>query len=203
MSRRIASVVLAIALAGAQFAASPARAENQMGYRLLSVQEASALPRRGGALGLAVAAAQEINDSGLTFEVLRVTATRPGSPAAQVGLKSGDLIIAADGRVFPGVLTFSAYVGSVPQGGQITLDYIPAGGGPKEAQRVAVTVAAGGRPAAAQAEQPEKDAGLSTGSKLAIGVGAAALFGCYELGCFSRGRTGPGAHGQLTPVAPR
>jgi hypothetical protein len=26
---------------------------------------------------------------------------------------------------------------------------------------------------------------MSTGTKVAIGVGAAALFGCYELGCFS------------------
>jgi hypothetical protein len=31
---------------------------------------------------------------------------------------------------------------------------------------------------------------MSTGTKVAIGVGAAALFGCYELGCFSHRSVG-------------
>jgi hypothetical protein len=46
----------------------------------------------------------------------------------------------------------------------------------EQAQRLVATVGQPGRAA---------PAGLSTGTKIAIGVGAAALFGCYELGCFS------------------
>ena len=73
-------------------------------------------------------------------------------------------------------------------------------GGPQQAQRVAVTVGAGGRAVPAQAEEPART-GMSTGSKLAIGAGAAALFGCYKLGCFSRSAPQPGnAAGGRTQV---
>ncbi len=65
-----------------------------------------------------------------------------------------------------------------------------ANGGPQQAQRVAVTVGAGERVAPTQAEKPAH-AGMSTGSKLAIEVGAAALLGCYKRGCFNRSATQP------------
>ena len=79
-------------------------------------------------------------------------------------------------------MTFAAYIGSQQPGTNVTVDYIPAGGGPAQAQRVSVTV--GGASSASQSAST----GMSTGTKVAIGVGAAALLGCYELGCFSRRR---------------
>ena len=145
-----------------------------MGYQLLSAQEAASLPHNRGALGLDVERAQAITDSGITFELIRVKQVHRGSAGAEAGFKPGDQIIALNGRVFPSLAAFAAYVGSLSRGTQVTVDYIPAGGGPAQAQRVPVTV--GG---SAQSK------GLSTGSKIAIGAGAAALFGCYELGCFS------------------
>ena len=45
-------------------------------------------------------------------------------------------------------------------------------------------------------QQTGQLAGLSTGTKVAIGVGAAALFGCYKAGCFSRLRAKMGSSGQ-------
>ena len=71
-------------------------------------------------------------------------------------------------------------------GSQATIDYIPAGGGPQEAQRVAVAVGGAGETAPGRPGATNAPAGMSTGTKVAIGVGAAALLGCYELGCFSR-----------------
>lgn len=190
MTRRLAASLLAASFLTMQCLAGPAVAENQMGYRLLTGQEASGLPRRGGALGVAVSAGQTITEGGMTFAVLRVTAVRRGSPGAQAGLATGDVIVAADGRVFPGVAAFSAYVGSTQPGGQVSVDYIPAGRGPKDAQRVAVTVGGVSRMTGAPSGGPAAPAGgLSTGAKVAIGVGAAALFGCYEMGCFSRSRS--------------
>ena len=41
----------------------PARAENAMGYRMLSEQEAATLPHNHGALGLDVSRAQQIVDA--------------------------------------------------------------------------------------------------------------------------------------------
>ena len=196
-----AAVLLAASLLGSQCVPSPALADNPMGYQLLSVEQAASLPRRGGALGLDVGPAQRINDtSGMQFELLRVNGVRRNSPSAQAGLNVGDLIIAADGRVFPSVAAFASYVGSIPPGRQISIDYMPAGGGPQQAQRVAVTVGAGGR--AVPADQSEQArTGLSTGTKIAIGVGAAALLGCYELGCFSRAKPANGAPQQ--PAQPQ
>jgi hypothetical protein len=163
-----------------------------MGYQLLSAGQAAGLPRNGGALGLEVGRAQQISSGGMTFELLQVKGVRRGSPGAQAGFNVGDKIIAADARVFPSVAAFAAYVGSVPPGRQITVDYMPAGGGPDQAQRVGVTVgAAGGRSAASRPEGPPgQSTGLSTSTKIAIGVGAAALFGRYKAGCFSRSTTG-------------
>jgi hypothetical protein len=170
---------------------SPALADNQMGYHLLSGQQAAALPRRGGALGMEIGPAQRITDGGMSFELLRVNGVRRGSPGAQAGFSTGDQIIAADGQVFPSVATFATYIGSVPPGRQITVDYMPAGGGPQQAQRVRVTVGAGGRAVPTRQENQAQSAGMSTGAKIAIGAGAAALFGCYELGCFSRSKSAP------------
>ena len=93
--------------------------------------------------------------------------------------------------MFPSVAVFAVYVGSLQPGRQIAVDYMPANGGPQQAQRVAVTVGAGGRAVPTQAEEPAHT-GMSTGSKLAIGAGAAALFGCYKLGCFNRSASRPG-----------
>ncbi len=170
-----------------------------MGYQLLSAQQAAELPHRGGALGMDIGRAQQINSGGMTFELLKVNGVRPGSPAAQAGFNVGDQIISVDGRVFPSVAAFASYVGSVQPGRQISVDYIPSGGGPQQAQRLAVTVGAGGRAVPAQQDQAPST-GLSTGTKIAIGVGAAALFGCYEIGCLSGLKTKLNNARQQQPV---
>ncbi len=173
-----------------------------MGYQLVSTQQAADLPRSGGALGMQVGRAQQITDGGMTFELLRVNGVRAGSPAAQAGFNAGDQIIAVDGRVFASVAAFAGYVGSVQPGQQIRVDYMPAGGGPQQAQRVAVTVGAAGRAVPAQHAQTQPT-GLSTGTKVAIGAGAAALFGCYELGCFSHQKSKAAIAQQPAPAGTR
>ena len=169
----------ALYVAAAMFAMQvvPARAENQMGYQLLSQQEASGLPHNRGSLGMDIERAQQITDGGMTFDLIRVKQVRRGSPGAQAGFGPGDQIIAVDGRVFPSLSAFAAYVGSVPPGRAVSVDYIPANGGPAQAQRVSVTLGAAGNPAQSVAPEPNST-GLSTGTKVAIGVGAAALLGC-------------------------
>ena len=184
-----------------QFPLASARAENPMGYRLLSSEEAAGLPRHGGALGLDVARARQIADGGMVFELMQVRAVRPGSAGDQAGLHVGDQIIAVDARVFPSIAAFAAYVGAVAPGRQVSVDFMPAGGGPQQAQRVTVTVGGAGNAAvgvngqANDASQQGLDQagrpGLSTGTKVAIGAGAVALLGCYEVGCFSRHRAAP------------
>lgn len=189
MTNRLAAALVAASLA-LQFAPSVALADNQMGYRLLSPQQAAQLPRGGGVLGINVGAGQQINDSGLSFELLRVSSVRPRSPGAQAGLNVGDQIIAVDGRVFPSVAAFAAYVGSAQPGQQIAVDYIPNGGGPQQAQRIGVVMAGAGGATSSQQTGQAKSSGLSKRSKIAIGVGAAAIL-CYELGCFSRSKPQP------------
>ena len=103
---------------------------------------------------------------------------------SQAGIRTGDQVIAVDGRVFPSVAAFAAYVGSMPPGREISIDYMPANGGPQDAQRVGVRMGGGTRDLASQSAPGH--GGLTFGQKAAIGAGAAALFGCYELGCFSR-----------------
>ena len=107
--------------------------------------------------------------------------------------------------MFPGVPAFADYVGSVAPGRQINVDFMPAGGGPQDAQRLTATLggptAGGAAPAVAtappaEAAQPAADAQpqggtLSTGTKVAIGAAAVALFGCYKLGCFNRFKRQP------------
>ena len=184
MTKRLIAI-LAGTLVGAQFTSSLALADNQMGYRLQTSEQSAGLQRAGGSLGMKVGPEKDITSGGMTFEILKVEGVGAASPAAQAGLRVGDQIIAVDGRVFPDVPTFAAYVGSVAPGHQIEVDYMPAGGGPQQAQRVGVTVGEGGHAAPAHRDVP-RNAGLSTGDKVAIGVGAAAVFGCYEAGCFSR-----------------
>lgn len=165
-----------------------ARADNAMGYRLLTAEEASALPRNHAALGLDVARSQDITDGGMTFEIMRIRQVRPASPGARAGLRVGDQIIAVDGRVFPSIAAFAAYIGSMTPGTQAAFDVIPANGGPGQAQRVPVTFGTSGGQV--------RSGGLSTSSKVAIGVGAAALLGCYELGCFSHRQAAPNGQPQ-------
>src|SRR5438477_12120531 len=145
LSRTVTAIVTASMLTF-QWTPNHAFAENQMGYRLLSVQEASRLPRQHGALGLDVERAQQITDDGMTFDLIRVKQVRRGSPGARAGFRKGDQIIAVDGRVFPSIAAFGAYVGSIPPGSRISVDYIPAGGGPENAERVPVTIGDAGRP---------------------------------------------------------
>lgn len=185
---RAAAVIVAASMVAAPFLSAPAKAENQMGYQLLSSQDAAGLPRNRGSLGMDIERAQQITDGGMTFDIIRVKQVRRGSPGARAGFGPGDQIIAVDGRVFPSLAAFAAYVGSVQPGATVTVDYIPANGGPAQAQRVAVTVGAAGGPAQA-AQQAPAQGGMSTGTKVAIGVGAAALLGCYEMGCFSKRRS--------------
>ena len=177
--RHLLALVLAASVA---VWAGPVYADNAMGYRLLTPEEAAGLPHNRGALGLDIERAQVISDSGMTFDIIRVKQARRGSAGAQAGFKPGDQIIAVDGRVFPSLAIFGAYVGSLTPGSRASVDYIPAGGGPGQAQRIAVAI---GSPAQQAAAPPPAPGGLSTGTKVAIGVGAAALLGCYEMGCFS------------------
>ena len=167
----------------------PAYADNQMGYRLLSQEDAQDLPHNHGALGMDIETAQRITNGGMTFDLIRVKQVRPGSPGERAGFHPGDEIIAIDDEVFSSLAVFAAYVGSVPPGSQVNVDYIPSGGGPQQAQRIGVTVGMAGQtpqPASQRDPPTQPETGLSTGTKVAIGVGAVALFGCYELGCFSR-----------------
>src|SRR5438552_12268991 len=170
-----------------QWTPEPAYAENQMGYRLLSAQDASRLPRHHGALGLDVERAQQITDDGMTFDLIRVKQVRRGSPGAPAGFRKGDQIIAVDGRVFPSIAAFGAYVGSIPPGSRISVDYIPAGGGPENAERVPVTIGDAGRPTQEPPQNGQSDESASSGmsTRTKIGIGAAALLGCYAVGCFS------------------
>lgn len=192
MMHRTLAALITVSFLSLQTVPTPALADNQMGYQLLSADQAAGLPRNGGRLGMQVGRAQQITSGGLTFDLLRVNAVSANSPGAQAGFKVGDQIIAVDGRVFPSVAAFAAYVGSMSPARQISVDYMPSGAGPQEAQRVGVTIG-GARAVPAPAPQANAEPqGLSTGTKVAIGVGAAALFGCYKMGCFSH-KQKPGA----------
>src|SRR5262245_12407554 len=92
--RSVALVVSAVILVTAM--AVPARAENAMGYRLRSEQEAASLPRNHGALVLDVSRAQQISDPEMTFDIMSVTGVKTGSPAAKAGFRRGDQIIAVN-----------------------------------------------------------------------------------------------------------
>ncbi len=201
MTTRIAAAALAVAFLGLQTAPGLAQTQNALNYRLLSQQDASALPSQGGALGMDIVSGTHIDDAGLSFEMLRIKGVRVGTPGAQAGFHAGDQIVAADGRVFPTLQTFAAYVRSLPPGKLMSVDYIPNGGGPQQAQRIGVTVGSGGRAVApAQADSAPEHEGLSTGTKIAIGVGAAALFGCYEMGCFSHKQPVAARQPMLAPI---
>lgn len=185
MANRTLAALVAVTLLASQGTTSTARADNQMGYRLLTADQANALPRNGGRLGIEVGRAEQISSSGLTFDILRVKGVAAGSAGAQAGFMPGDQIIAVDGRVFPSVASFAAYVGSMPPASQIAVDYMPPNGGPQNAQRITVTLG-GARSTNAMPDTQAQSRGMSTGTKVAIGLGAAALFGCYKAGCFSR-----------------
>ena len=184
MKREIA--ILAAVLLGSQSLSAAASADNKMGYHLETADQASSLTKAGGSLGMKVGPKDDITSEGLTFQVLKVEGVVADSPAAQAGLKAGDQIIAVDRHVFSNTKTFAEYVGSIEPGKQIDVDYMPEGGGPKQAQRVGVTVGKGGHMAVPKPDAPKTAAGLSTGEKVAIGLGAAAVFGCYEYDCFSK-----------------
>ena len=168
-----------------------ANADNQMGYKVVSQQDISGLPRTHVTLGMDVERTQQVTSQDVTFDIIRVKSVRRGSPGEQAGLAPGDQIIAVNGRVFASLVAFAGYVGSLPSGSQATVDYMPAQGGPAQAQRVMVTLVPAGQQTASNPSAPRS--GMSTGTKVAIGVGAAALFGCYEMGCFTRHRATPQA----------
>ncbi len=179
--RLLVTLITATALFGTTL---PARADNPMGYKMLTERQARQMPRAGGVLGIQVERSAEIQDSGLKFQVVRVTVVHPGSPGAQAGIQAGDQIIAVNGQVFEDADAFAGLIGSMQPGSRAVIDYIPQGGGPAQAQRVTATLGGrGGSPQYGQEQQQRP--GLTTGEKVAIGVGAAALLGCYELGCFN------------------
>jgi S1-C subfamily serine protease len=194
VSRTVTAIVTASMLTF-QCTSKFAYAENQMGYRLLSVQEASTLPHNHGALGMDVERAQQITDEGMTFDLIRVKQVRQGSPGAKAGFRRGDQIIAVDGRVFPSIAAFAAYVGSMSPGSRVSIDYIPAGGGPESAERVPVVIGGAGRPAQAQSREADEPASSGMSTRTKIGLGAAALLGCYALGCFSSHSNSRGSAG--------
>ena len=188
MNPAIAATRAAVLLTAILSLSGRASADNQMGYRLQTAEQSEGLQRAGGSLGMKVGPEKEITSGGMTFELLKIENVGASSPAEQAGLKIGDQIIAVDKRVFPSIATFAAYVGSVAPGRQIEIDYMPEGGGPKQAQRVGVTVGEAGRAAPPHRDVP-RASGLSTGDKVAIGLGAAAVIGCYEAGCFKNLKT--------------
>jgi hypothetical protein len=201
--RTVTALVLA-SFIGLQPGIAPAWAENKMGYQFLSAAEADALPKAGGTLGLNVGPGAQINSGGMTFRLLHVNSVKAGAAGAQAGFRKGDEIISVDGRVFPGVPAFADYIGSLAPGRQINVDFMPAGGGPRDAQRLTATLGGGSTGAApavatappAASTAPAADATpeggtLSTGTKVAIGAAAVALFGCYKLGCFNRFKRQP------------
>ncbi len=166
---------IVVALAVVALLAFPAYAENQMGYRLLTTQEAAGLPHNQGSLGLEIDRAQRITAGDMIFDIIRVTGVRAASAGAQAGFAKGDQIIALDGRVFPSLDVFAAYIGAARPGSRITVDYMPAGGGPEQAQRVEVSVGSAGQTATARAPS----------ARVAISAEAVALLGCYQVGCLS------------------
>jgi hypothetical protein len=152
---RLAAAVLGGLLVAAPSVFTSARAENSMGYRLLTQEQAEALPRNNGALGMDVERGRQITDHDMTFEIMRVTSVRQGSTAARAGLRVGDQIIAIDGRVFPSLRAFALYVGSLSPGQPIDIDYMPAGGGPQQAQRASAVIGTRtGRDTRSDAEPP-------------------------------------------------
>jgi predicted metalloprotease with PDZ domain len=197
VSRRVIAIAI-VSMLTLQSPPQLAYAENQMGYRLLSMQEASRLPRHHGALGMDVERAQQITDSGMTFDLIRVKQVRRGSPGDRAGFRKGDQIIAVDGQVFPSIAAFGAYVGSMSPGSRVNVDYIPAGGGPENAERVPVIIGDAGRPSAETPQNRQSDDAASSGmsTRTKIGIAAAALFGCYELGCFSKSKRPAGTSTQ-------
>lgn len=182
MVNRVVAAMVAVSFLSLQAAPDPAFADNRMNYQMLTADQASSLPKGGGKLGLNVGRAEQITSSGLTFDLLRVNGVTANAPGARAGFKVGDQIIAVDGKVFPSAAAFAGYVGSKQPGDRIAIDYMPPNGGPQDAQRVNVTMAGATQAAPGQAESGR----LSTSAKIAIGLGAAALFGCYKLGCFHR-----------------
>jgi len=166
-----------------QLAPVVAHAENAMGYQLMSMSQAARLPDNHGTLGLDVARARQISSSGMSFALMQVRGVQPGSPAARAGFQQGDQVIAVNGRVFPTTTAFAAYLRSIPPGTRINIDYMPAGAGPANAERVALVVGKPGERRAQYASSSEQSSGMSKRTKL--GLGAAAVIGCYYLGCFS------------------
>ncbi len=150
MLKHSITVLVVTSMIGLPLGLNPALADNPMGYKLLSADQASGLPRMGGALGMSVGPDKQITDDGMTFEVLRVNGVGQNSAGGQAGFRTGDEIISVDGHVFPSVAAFAGYVGSIQPGRQISVDYIPAGGGPQQAQRIDVTLGEAGRPVPAQ-----------------------------------------------------
>ena len=143
IGKRTASALVVASFLGLQPGIAPAHAENAMNYRFLSAQDADALPKAGGTLGLNVGPGEAITSGGMTFRLLRINSVKSGAAGAQAGFRSGDQIVSVDGRVFPGVPAFADYVGSVAPGRQIAVDFLPAGGGPKDAQRVTAAMRPG------------------------------------------------------------
>lgn len=111
MVNRMAAALAAATFLSLQCLPGSALAENQIGYQLLSAEQAAGLSRAGGALGMDIGRAQQITDGGMTFDLLRVNGVRRGSSGPQAGFNVADQIIAADGRVFQNVATFAAHVG--------------------------------------------------------------------------------------------
>ena len=183
--RTVAAIALAT-IVGVPMAPAIVYAENAMGYRLVPTEQAARLPNNRGAVGLDVAPAKQVTDSGMTFDLMEVRRVKAGSAGDAAGLQRGDEIIAVNGRVFPSANAFALYLRSIRPGTRITIDYIPAGRGPANAERVSLVMGTGNT---IQNGQTQAHSGMSTRTK--IGLGAAAILGCYYIGCFSGGGSSP------------
>ena len=67
MFKHSVTVLVVTSLIGLPLSLSPAMADNPMGYKLLSADQASGLPRMGGALGMSVGPDKQITDDDTDF----------------------------------------------------------------------------------------------------------------------------------------
>jgi hypothetical protein len=83
-----------------------AMADNQMGYQLLTRQEAARFPHNEGRLGMDIEAAGSITDSDVRSDPDQVREAR--SASANADFSRCAEIIALDGKVFDSLATFAA-----------------------------------------------------------------------------------------------
>ena len=100
-----------------------ARANTGIGYAIPTNQIRAFLPhfRRDGAVSHGVLRGVSLEDTAEGGTGALVESIRPGSRAAAAGLRSGDVIVAADGRAVDTPRRLEGIVGTLPAGSQLAL----------------------------------------------------------------------------------